>query len=631
MVEAPVTLVHGTPAQLNAQFAAGQLEVSAISALAYLRQGDDCMLLPDLSIGSESGVNSVLLISREPLEQLEGRPIAVTDEGATTPALLKILLEQRYGIQARYQVAAVQFPETLRDHAAILLIGDAALRALPAARDDYLTWDLGALWRQWTGLPMVYAVWVVRRDVAEQSLDLVERVHGALLASKAWGLSHLEEVAQAAARASGFSVACVAEYFRWIRYDLDGQALSGLRRFAEATQALGVAGLASRATGAVENKAGMVRAANNSPTMGVAGGILERACRGQRLTAEEALCLWEGASLYELGQAADERRRALQPQNLGTFVVDRNINYTNACVADCSFCAFYRLPGHPDAYRLPMEEILRRVGELAALGGTQVLLQGGLDPSLPLEYYEGLCRTIKAHYPQVHIHSFSAPEIDTMAQVSGLSYHQVFERLMAAGLDSMPGGGAEILIERVRQAVSPKKLSAAGWFAVHRAAHEVGLKTTATMTYGMVETVLERIEHLVRLRQLQDETGGFRAFIPWSFQRGRTVLDVPPAGGREYLKVIAMARLLLDNIPNIQAGWVTEGPKLAQLALSFGANDFGGILIDEVVVGATGTVYRVDRDEAIRLIRGAGRIPAQRNTRYEILRVFNDTCADQAA
>lgn len=358
-------------------------------------------------------------------------------------------------------------------------------------------------------------------------------------------------------------------------------------------------------------------------TTAAIGPLLERAAAGGRLTAGEGLRVWEEAPLAELGRAADDRRRALHPGPLATFVVDRNINYTNACVADCSFCAFYRPPGHPDVYRLPTEEILRRVGELVALGGTQVLLQGGLDPSLPLSFYEDLCRAVKQRYPQIHLHSFSAPEIDTMAQVSGLSYREVFERLKAAGLDSMPGGGAEILVDRVRQAVSPKKLSADGWVAVHRAAHEAGLKTTATMTYGMGETPAERIEHLIRVRRLQEATGGFRAFIPWSFQRGRTVLDVPPAGGREYLKVLALARLLLDNLPHLQAGWVTEGPKLAQLALAFGANDFGGILIDEVVVGATGVVHRVDRDEAIRLIRGAGRVPAQRNTKYEMIKVYD--------
>ena len=211
-----------------------------------------------------------------------------------------------------------------------------------------------------------------------------------------------------------------------------------------------------------------------------------------------------------------------------------------------------------------------------------------------------------------------------MAEVSGKSIREVFEALKYAGLDSMPGGGAEILVERVRQKVSPKKLSAAGWFEIHRAAHEAGLKTTCTMTYGMGETLAERVEHLIRLRELQDETGGFRAFIPWSFQRGHTVLDLPPAGGMEYLRIIALARLVLDNVPNLQAGWVTEGPKLAQLALSFGANDFGGILVDEVVVGATGMIYRVSRDEAIRLIQGVGRIPAQRNTKYEILHVYQD-------
>lgn len=343
-----------------------------------------------------------------------------------------------------------------------------------------------------------------------------------------------------------------------------------------------------------------------------------------RITAAEALRLTEREDLVTLGRAADETRRRLHPENLGTFVVDRNINYTNACVADCSFCAFYRRPGHPESYRLPVEEILRRVGELVELGGTQVLLQGGLDPSLSFSYYEEVCRAIKARFPKIHLHSFSAPEIDTMAQVTGMSYREVFEKLKAAGLDSMPGGGAEILIERVRQAVSPKKLSAAGWFKIHRTAHEAGLKTTCTMTYGMGETAAERVEHLIKLRDLQDETGGFRAFIPWSFQRGHTVLDLPPAGGMEYLRIIALARLVLDNIPHIQAGWVTEGPKLAQLALSFGADDFGGILVDEVVVGATGMIYRVDKEEAVRLIRGAGRTPAQRNTKYEILHVHDN-------
>ena len=352
-------------------------------------------------------------------------------------------------------------------------------------------------------------------------------------------------------------------------------------------------------------------------------GLLEKAVEGQRISAEEALQLHDQADLVALGRAADTVRRRFHPENLGTFVVDRNINYTNACVADCSFCAFYRRPGHPEAYRLPIEEILRRVGELVEMGGTQVLLQGGLDPSLPLSYYEGICLAIKARYPQIHLHSFSAPEIDTISQVSGKSYGEVLRALKEAGLDSMPGGGAEILVERVRQAVSPKKLSAAGWFAVHRAAHETGFKTTCTMTYGMVETPAERVQHLIALRDLQDETGGFRAFIPWSFQRGHTVLNTPPAGGMEYLKILALSRLVLDNIPNIQAGWVTEGPKLAQLGLGFGANDFGGILVDEVVVGATGTIYRVNAEEAIRLIRGAGRTPAQRNTKYEILRLFN--------
>ncbi|MBI4314155.1 MAG: CofH family radical SAM protein, partial [Candidatus Omnitrophica bacterium] len=250
---------------------------------------------------------------------------------------------------------------------------------------------------------------------------------------------------------------------------------------------------------------------------------LEKARAGKRLNAGEALALLEGAPLYALGQVADKRRRRLHPDALGTFVVDRNINYANACVADCSFCAFYRKPGHPETYRLPTEEILRRVGELVSIGGTQVLLQGGLDPAIPLGYYVELCRTIKKHYPKIHLHSFSAPEIDIISQASGKTYREIFSILKEAGLDSMPGGGAEILVDRVRRMISPKKLTADGWFAVHRAAHESGFKTTSTMTYGFGETPAERVEHLMKLRELQDETGGFRAFIPWSFQRGHTV------------------------------------------------------------------------------------------------------------
>lgn len=352
--------------------------------------------------------------------------------------------------------------------------------------------------------------------------------------------------------------------------------------------------------------------------------ILERGARGERLSRQEGIRLIREAPLTALGRAADERRRRLHPEGLGTFVVDRNINYANACVADCSFCAFYRPPGHPEAYRLPIQEILRRVGELVALGGTQVLLQGGLDPELPLAFYTEMCRAVKERYPRVDLHSFSAPEIDTIAAREGLSYEAVLEALRKAGLASLPGGGAEMLPERVRGAVSPKKMKADKWLAVHRAAHRVGLKSTATMTYGLGETLEERVEHLLLIRALQDETGGFRAFIPWSFQRGRTVLDLPPTGGMEYLQVVAISRLLLDNVPHLQAGWVTEGPKLCQIALAFGADDFGGILIDEVVVGATGMVYRVDVPEAVRLIRGAGRVPAQRNTRYEILKIHDE-------
>lgn len=327
------------------------------------------------------------------------------------------------------------------------------------------------------------------------------------------------------------------------------------------------------------------------------------------------------SDLFSLGRLADSIRQKKHPGNYMTFVIDRNITYTNVCISNCDFCAFYRSLDSADAYIMPKEEILKRVGELVKIGGTQVMLQGGLHPYLKIDYYTNLLESIKAHY-DVHLHSFSPPEVVHIAKSSGLSIEEVLNRLKEAGLDSLPGGGAEILSDRVRRIISPNKIDTTIWLDVMRQAHKIGLRTTATMVYGMIETLEERINHLIKIRDLQDETGGFRAFIPWSFQPHRTRLNLQPATGIDYLKMVAISRLMLDNIDNIQAGWVTEGPKLAQLALAFGANDLGGILIDEVVVSSTGVAHKMGMKDMIRLIKDSGKIPAQRNTRYEILKVY---------
>ncbi len=358
--------------------------------------------------------------------------------------------------------------------------------------------------------------------------------------------------------------------------------------------------------------------------------ILDKALSGERISLQEGVRLYCDADLFDLGSVANELNLKKNPESAAraTFVVDRNINYTNTCYTLCKFCAFYRLPGdEKEGYLRTNEEIFEKIEELIALGGTQVLLQGGHNPELGIEYYESLVREVKSRYPQVHIHSFSASEVWHIAKVSKLTVREVLTRLAAAGLNSLPGGGAEILVDRVRQIVSPLKTKVAEYFEVHRTAHEMGLKSTATMVYGLGETILERMMHFDGYRRLQDETRGFRAFIPWSFESESTQMTMPRRTGSEYLRMVAISRIMLDNIQHLQAGWVTEGPKLSQIALDFGADDFGGILMEENVVSATGSdkLYSgVTKDEAIRLIAETGKTPVQRNTNYGIVEVYSD-------
>ena len=336
---------------------------------------------------------------------------------------------------------------------------------------------------------------------------------------------------------------------------------------------------------------------------------------------EEGVELYREADLIELGRAAGLVRRRLHPDNRVTFMIDRNINYTNICTNQCRFCAFYREAGHPEAYVLPREELFQKIEETLAVGGTGVLIQGGINPDLGLSYYLDLLRSIKERY-DIHIHSFSPPEVAHMARESGLSVGEVISRLREAGLDSLPGGGAEILVDRVRGLISPKKIPWRQWMDVIQEAHLQGMKTTATMMFGHVETVEERVLHMVRVREAQDQTGGFTAFIPWSFQPGNTRLGGREATGVEYLRTMALARLMLDNVPSIQASWVTQGAKLAQVALAFGANDFGSTMLEENVVRAAGVTYRVPLEEIVRCIRDAGFTPAQRTALYKIVKVY---------
>ena len=339
-----------------------------------------------------------------------------------------------------------------------------------------------------------------------------------------------------------------------------------------------------------------------------------------RLTPDEALRLYQQAPTSLLGRMADEARQLRHPDGIVTYIIDRNVNYTNVCVARCRFCAFYRDVGSTEGYALGFDEIYRKIEETMALGGGQLLLQGGHNPDIPLAWYEDLFRGVKQRYPDFRLHALSPPEVIHISRLSRLTVPQVIDRLIAAGLDSIPGGGAEILVDRVRKILHcDNKATAAEWLDVMRHAHRAGLRTTATMMYGTVETMQERLEHLFRLRDLQDETGGFTAFIAWSYQPQHTELGGAEATGVEYLRTLAVARLVLDNFDNLQASWVTQGGKVGQLSLAYGANDMGSVMIEENVVRAAGAEYCMDEFEVVRNIESAGFVPKRRNMHYEIL------------
>ena len=346
---------------------------------------------------------------------------------------------------------------------------------------------------------------------------------------------------------------------------------------------------------------------------------LDVAASALRLSETQAVALFS-APLAALGATADAVCRRLHPEPFRTFVIDRNINYTNVCLSGCAFCAFFRPPGHAEGYVLTPEEILAKAEEAVSLGATQIMLQGGLHPALPLAWFEETFRAIKARFPVV-LHSLTAPEIVHLARLSELSLGETLRRLHDAGLDSLPGGGAEILCDDVRAQLSPRKCTTDEWFAVMREAHALGMRATATMMFGHIETLAHRVAHLLRVRDFQDETGMFTAFIPWSFQPANTALGGQPAGAHDYLRTLAISRLVLDNVPNLQASWVTQGAKVAQLSLAFGANDLGSTMLEENVVRAAGVTFRMSKHELSDLIRRAGYTAAIRDTYYHILEV----------
>jgi cyclic dehypoxanthinyl futalosine synthase len=356
-------------------------------------------------------------------------------------------------------------------------------------------------------------------------------------------------------------------------------------------------------------------------------GVLDRALDGERISDDDALVLLRSRDLVSVGRAADELRNRKVERARVTFIIDRNLNYTNVCYTDCHFCAFYRRPGDVrEGYLLPKPLIFKKIEETLALGGTALLMQGGHHPDLGVDYYEDLFSSIKARYP-IHLHALSPSEVQHAARRSKLSIPQTLTRLRDAGLDSLPGGGAEILVDRVREIVSPKKTTSAEWLGIMREAHRLGISSTATMMYGHVETLEERVEHLRRIRALQDDTRGFRAFISWTFQSdGNRLADRVPREAMptsfDYLLTQAVSRIYLDNVDHIQSSWVTQGMKVGQVALSFGADDMGSVMIEENVVSAAGTTHRATATDFVHAIKALGKTPVQRDTLYRDVKIW---------
>lgn len=348
--------------------------------------------------------------------------------------------------------------------------------------------------------------------------------------------------------------------------------------------------------------------------------VADKVFAGTRLTFDEGVFLFEHPNLGELAALANHARRQQAPEDVVTYVVGRILNYTNVCWVRCKFCAFYRAPGETDGYTLSDETILEKIAELVETGGIEVLFQGGLNPKLKIDYYEGIFAKVLRRFPDVILHALSPAEILYVAHISKLTLEECLTRLRAAGMQSIPGAGGEILVDRVRRQIAPYKDTTEEWLECMRVAHRLGIKSTASMMFGHVETIEDRVEHLIRVRDLQDETDGFRAFITWNFQPEDTALPIPKkASGFDYLRTVAVSRLMLDNVENLQASILTQGPKIAQISLGYGVNDFGSVMIEENVVSAAGNKFILSSSEIERLIRSAGYEPRRRNTRYELL------------
>jgi cyclic dehypoxanthinyl futalosine synthase len=587
----------------------GEVDLGLIPSASYAAVSGEMRIVPGVAIAGFGPVRTVLLVGEVPWDEM--RDIALDGASRSSAMLLRLLCRQR-GLAPRFrELPHDEVLDAASGTTGALVIGDAGFAA--AARFPHAV-DLGAAWRDATGLPFVYAVWAGRPGaVGHDDVAVLKQ-------SLADGLAARADIARAWSEAHGGDPADYQRYLTDnIRYTLGAEELSGLAAFFDRARAAELLLRAVRPR-LYEVSAPLALTIGGAASTRSIDRLLADAAAGVRLAPEEALRLYADAPVLELGAAADARRLALHPDGEVTYIIDRNVNYTNVCVTRCKFCNFYRPPTNKtEGYVLSREELSRKFQETVDLGGVQILLQGGLNPKLPIGWYEDLFRWMKASFP-LAIHGLSPEEIRYIAELESLPIRTVIERLIAAGLDSIPGGGAEILDDEIRYRISPLKCSTDTWLEVMREGHALGLRTTATMVFGFGEEPRHIVGHFERLRALQDDTAGFTAFICWPFQAEGTRLKLrDDTTAMRYLRLFSLARLYLDNFPSLQVSWPTMGPEVGQVALRFGGNDFGSAMIEENVVSQAGAIFKLSADDIERYIRGAGFTPRRRNMRYERL------------
>jgi cyclic dehypoxanthinyl futalosine synthase len=588
------------PAEVARMLSEDEAQLGLIPVAAAATLGD-IRFVRGVGIAARGRVRSVLLVSERPLDEIEEVELDLSSR--TSVVLAKLLLARmgKHDVRYRGRSYSPYHQPAPRDKTAALVIGDLALTL--EGRFPHML-DLGQAWLEWTGLPFVFAAWGSRASTEVRSVDT-----DALRSALADGLRDRPAIAHRHATTGGIDHVTAHAYLtESIHYGFDEEERRGLQLFlAKSAEAGLLPAFDVRFIG--EERKSQVSVDT----------LLDRAASGERLSGADAMRLATEASLFEVGLAADAVRRAKHAQGVVTYIVDRNVNYTNVCTTSCRFCAFYRPVGHPEGYVLSREVLGKKLQEVVDAGGVQILLQGGLNPDLPITWYEDLFRWIKTEY-KLGLHALSPEEIWHIARIEDLSIATVLERLHAAGLDSVPGGGAEILVDRVRRRIAKAKCTSEMWLEVMRVAHHMGLRSSATMMYGTTDTMHDRLLHLLKLRDLQDETRGFTAFFCWDFQHEQgTRIQAGETGTALYLRMQALARIVLDNFVHVGASWVTQGPDIGEIALRFGADDFGSVMFEENVVSSAGTTYCIDSGAIERRIHAAGFRSVRRNVRYDWL------------